>query len=246
MGFIRKIKHLFSGVEKTTNNSKQQAPATKTISDGERNFCLFEDVLDGCILRYEYEDKICLDENAISLVVGNGGKHLTFEPEPTNPYDAKAIKISFRGNKIGYVYRGKIQDMINDWISRGDTFVGYINKYSLTNNTATYKIGFYKSLDKYESKQFSLVKTSKRIDEYTTRIDNLECCEPGELVELDYDSFDETCIVHDSSGGEIGELPKSAIKFIESSDYDNIIGLIKNIDYASDKPKCYVSIHLVK
>ena len=249
MGFIDKIKQLFPRIEKvteTTNFSQQQVTATKTPSDGELNYNLLEDVLDGNILRYDYEENICLDENAINLIVGNGGKSLTFEQEPTNPYDTKAIKIIFGGAKVGYVYRGNIQDMINDWISRGDTFVGYINKYSLNNNTATYKIGFYKPLDKYENKQFSLVKTSKKIDEYSTRMDNLVCCEPGEPVEVDYNSYDETYIVYNSSWEEIGELPKSATKFIESWDHNSIIGLIKDIDYAYDKPKCYVSIYLIK
>ena len=137
----------------------QKAPK---VQEGERDYNLFEVILNGWVLRYEYEDRLCLDDGAINLIINNGGAPLTFRQEPDNPHDGAAVAVYLGDNKLGYIYRGNIQKMINDWIKRGELFSGYINKYSTSDNSATYKIGFYKPLNKYKSKRFEIVKTGKR------------------------------------------------------------------------------------
>lgn len=39
--------------------------------------------------------------------------------DPQNEYDNKAIVFKFHGNTIGYLYRGTLQDMANDYFSNG-------------------------------------------------------------------------------------------------------------------------------
>lgn len=52
-----------------------------------------------------------------------------FIQEPTNPADEKAVLLMFVPQKspFGYLYRGKIQDMVNDYINRGDKVVARLS-----------------------------------------------------------------------------------------------------------------------
>ena len=206
------------------------------------------DVIDENVLVYSYEKKICFFGDGINYVAGNVGKDLNFVQEPENEYDNKAVAIYLNGRKLGYVYRSDpTQGMINDWIRRGEYFYGFLNKYSPTNNSATFKIGFYKPLAKFPSKTFSLVKTSKRIDEITKRSDNISSCSEGESVSVEYDSFDDTFIVYSDTYQEIGELPKSALNFLSGNEYENIVGIIEELeDEFESSPKAKVKIYIVK
>lgn len=233
--------------QKIYSQSKTQVP------DGEMNYNLFEDYIDKNILVYEYEENIFLNDNAISSLQGKGGSKITFVPEPENVYDSSAISILLGGEKIGYVYRGKIQDMINDWLKRNDYFTGYINKYSIENNNATFKIGFYKPLNIYKNKRFPLTKTTKKPDEFThySRYENLCECEDGDFVLIEQD-YEDNYIVTTEFGDEIGELPKTSTTFIESErTLKKVVGIFDrcnpNSDYeniADRKP--YVTVYLVK
>lgn len=48
------------------------------------------------------------------------GESVDIEQEPDNEYDDRAVAVMHLGDKIGYIYRGRLQDMINDFIDRGD------------------------------------------------------------------------------------------------------------------------------
>ena len=225
----------------------------KQIPDGEMNYNLFEDFVDKNILVYEYEENIFLNDNAVSILQGKGGAKITFVSEPENPYDSSAVLILLDGQKIGYVYRGKVQDMINDWLKRNDYFIGYINKYSIENNKATYKIGFYKPLSIYENKRFPLTKVTKRPDEFThySRYEKLCECEDGDFVLIEQ-NYEDNYIVTTEFADEIGELPKSAIAFIESEDtLKRIVGTLdgcnSNNGYDDESNlKPYVTVYLIK
>lgn len=232
-------------ITKTTTNPK--------ISDGEMNYNLFEDFVNGNILIYEYEENIFLNSNSIELIKDKGGYNITFCQEPENQYDTNAIAIYLCNEKIGYVYRGRIQDMINDWIKRNHLFCGHINKYSITNNSASYKIGFYKPISDYQNKRFPLTKISKKCDEYSSssRYENLCECNDGDFVIIDVD-YENNYIVTTEFAEEIGELPKSAINFIESGKAPKkIIGILDGCDddYNYDneiKTKPHVTVYLIK
>lgn len=221
-------------------------PDKPKVNDGEMNYNLFEDVEEDNVLCYQYEDGMFLLDGMISNVKGKGGKPLSFRQEPENLNDNKAIAIYLEGIKIGYVYRGNIQDMLNDWISRGHYFFGYINKYSVPENKATYKIGFYKPIENFESGCFTLSKTRKKIDEFTTREDNLLACNEGEALVVEYEEESEVYIVLDSSYQEIGELPKSANQFIKETPHKKIICILDSCDTSDDgKTVARVTIILV-
>nr|WP_325300384.1 hypothetical protein [uncultured Dysosmobacter sp.] len=40
-------------------------------------------------------------------------------PEPSNEYDKNAVALLWQGRRLGYLRRGPLQDMTNDWLRRG-------------------------------------------------------------------------------------------------------------------------------
>ncbi len=239
-------------IETTTDEAAQtqpqkEEPKATTIPDGTKNYDLFNEFLDGQFLCYEYEENVCLIDDAFDGIVGNGGKQITFEFEPENEFDGKAVALYVEGKKIGYVYRGKIQDMIHSYHKQGRQISAYLNKYSVDEKKATYKIGFYKPAEYFENKQFSLVKTTKKIDEYTTRTENLSYCDEGDVVTIECDPFaDDSYIVYADGYNEIGELPKSAVNFIEENNPKKIYGILNTIEEDDNgKLKAKITVYLI-
>lgn len=225
----------------------KEEPKEEAIPDGTKNYDLFNEFLDGQFLCYEYEENVCLIDGAFDGIVGNGGKQITFEFEPENEYDDKAVALYVEGKKIGYVYRGQIQDMIHSYHKQGRQICGYLNKYSAADKKATYKIGFYKPDDYFESKQFSLTKTTKKIDEYTTRAENLEWCKEGDILTIESEGFsDESFVVYANGYNEIGELPKSAVNFIEENNPKKIYGILNTLEEDDNgKLKAKITVYLI-
>ena len=58
------------------------------------------------------------------------GALVTFRQEPENKYDSQAVAVVIGRKRIGYLYRGRLQDMANDWIDRGDSVSGRISSIS--------------------------------------------------------------------------------------------------------------------
>lgn len=238
LAYIIKKKYIPSVPNDTVTNK------TATVPDGQMNYNLFEEIAEGSILQYEYETEFFLSENALEHINGNGGKGVTFVQETNNAYDSAAVAIYLNDHKLGYVYRGGIQDMINDWIKRKHFFIGYINKYSVANKSATIKIGFYKPLDNFPSYKTSLVKTKKKIDDYTTREDNLDSCEAGDAVTVEFDSCKNQAVVYDDFYQQIGELPIKALMFCEEYEDRDIRGIVTACEYNEDTEKHKVTVEL--
>lgn len=235
------------------NEVQVERPAPKSVNndtvsvddESKKNYNLFDNVLNGSILSYKYEEYIYLLDNAINKIKGNGGEELSFVQEPTNEYDNKAIAVYLNKTKIGYVYRGKIQDMLNDWISRKDIYYGYINKIFVTENKATYKIGFYKPFKQFTNKTFSLIKMTKKIDEDIRREDNLYCVSDGDEVTIEYDEYIDNYVVYNKYYDEIGELSSSAATFIDDNSHSEILGFVKESTFTeSGAPKVRIVICL--
>ena len=224
-----------------------QEPKKAVIPDGTKNYDLFHDFLDGQFLCYEYEENVFIIGDAFDAIVGNGGKQITFEFEPENEYDSKAIALYVEGKKIGYVYQGQTQDMIHSYHKQNRQICAYLNKYSINEKTATYKIGFYKPMEYFESKQFSLVKTTKKIDEYSSRAENLSFCNEGDVLTINRDGFvDENYVVYADRYNEIGELPKSAVTFIEEHNPKRIMGILDSCEEDENgKTKAKITIYLI-
>ena len=54
------------------------------------------------------------------------GAIVTFRQEPENRYDHRAVAVVIGRKRIGYLFRGRLQDMANDWLERGDAVSGRI------------------------------------------------------------------------------------------------------------------------
>lgn len=52
---------------------------------------------------------------------------VVFAKEPNNPYDQRAILVAQSIGPVGYLYRGRIQNMVNDWLDKGKQVFGYIS-----------------------------------------------------------------------------------------------------------------------
>lgn len=226
--------------------STQENSAAKVKKDESSiNYELFDDVVDWNILKYKYEDNISLLPDMAKTVSGHGGEVITFLQEPENEYDQKAVAIYLDEIKIGYVYRGRIQDMINDWISKEEKFIGYINKIWVDENKVSYKIGFYRPYQTFENKTFSLIKTKKKVDEEFRREDFIFDINPGDGVTIDYDDELDSYVVHNKCYEEIGELGESAFEFIEDSDSDQVRGVVQSLDYTERGVKMKIIVCLL-
>lgn len=233
-----------------TNGYQKQSTAytwqySRPVSDGEKNYDLLEKVRWENVLKYSYENNLCLSGDGYMHLAGNGGKTLKFVQEPNNPYDSGAVAIYLGTDKLGYVYRDQVQKMINDWIRRGEYFTGYLNKFSVADKKATFKIGFYKPLSRYPSKTYSLVRTGKKIDDFDTRADNLLECDVGDCVSISSLWSDSYVVFQYGSTAEIGELPKNAENFLNGYEDEDIIGIIREIDDENETaPKAKVEIYV--
>lgn len=236
----------------STSSTAPTEPKTPTIPDGEKDYNLFPYYANGQFLCYEYEKQICfikednIDEK-FEYIIGNGGKQLLFQFEPENEYDNMAVALYLNENKLGYVYSGQTQDMIHSYYNKGWEICAYINKYSKENKTATYKIAFYKPKECFESKQFSLTKTTKKIDEYSNRADNLHWCKEGGFATIELDSIiDGNYVVFANGYNEVGELPKSAVNFIEENNPNKIYGIFDSLEEDENgKLKAKITVYLI-
>ena len=163
---------------------------------------------------------------------GKGGTPITFVQEPDNKYDDKAVAIYLESKKIGYVYRGRTQDMCNDWFKRDMLFIGHLAKINVAENTATYKIGFYRPLAERENKLFPLLRVTKTVEDFeiSSRYDNLSVMDEGD--EVDY--YNGT--VYDGTD-ELGELSDKAIDFIEQ--FEKVALIIESLDDNKAKIRVY-------
>lgn len=224
----------------------------KEIPDGEKDYNLLPRFDNGMFCCYEYEQKICFikDDNIeekFGYVIGNGGKQLLFEFEPDNPYDSMAVAIYLDDKKLGYVYSGQTQEMIHDYHNKGWEICAHLNKYSKEDMTASYKIGFYKPIDRFISKQFTLTKTTKKISEFENRADNLYWCKEGDFAVIKLDSvIDRNYIVLADGYREVGELPLSASRFIEDYNPKKIYGIFNSCEEDENgKIKAKITVYLI-
>jgi hypothetical protein len=87
--------------------------------------------IDGYTLKYNYKDVEITSWNAIPNDVKIGNRVALIQ-EPTNIADNKAVLLMFvpQRRKFGYLYRGKMQDMVNEYLNHGDKVVARLSYLS--------------------------------------------------------------------------------------------------------------------
>ena len=141
-------------------------------------------------------------------------KQLTLVREPENEHDSEAIAIYYEESKIGYMNKGQLRDMLNDYAASDQKEFLIISRYWL--EKPTFDLFFYQSvellLDNLKAnpahKVFTLV-GNKNVEMQ----DALSCTSAGEKVTIEYDMDKDkylvTCIT------DIGYLSKSASAYME-------------------------------
>lgn len=54
------------------------------------------------------------------------GAVVSFRQEPENRHDPHAVAVVIGRKRIGYLFKGKLQDMANDWLDRGESVAGRV------------------------------------------------------------------------------------------------------------------------
>lgn len=166
------------------------------------------------------------------------GDHITLAPEPTNPYDPGAIQLWANNQMLGYVYRGKQQDMINDFVRNQEPIVAKIDRVDAKSGSITYSIAFYRVPSrKYRGEPIATGKLTSCAGSEAQ--ENISLCEEDEELTVDYD-YDKERYEVSCSVGFIGCLPKKLHEYADTGTFV-IDGLGE-----SDAGKLYVVVGVYK
>lgn len=124
MGFFDEAKKMIKQYH-DENKVQQQQQAQKQKSGEKKS--VVEDI-EGYTLKYNYHDVEVTSWEYIPRDIKVGDRIICIQ-EPTNEADSKAVMLMFvpQRKKLGYLYRGKIQDMVNDYLNRGDKVVARLS-----------------------------------------------------------------------------------------------------------------------
>ena len=97
--------------------------------------------LPGHTVKYTYDDvEIAMADKFFPIVDLQFDDLLTLKQEPENTYDPEAIAIYRGQDQLGYMYRNKLKDMVNDWIEKGKPVYGL---YEASTDKETFTIYFF-------------------------------------------------------------------------------------------------------
>lgn len=188
------------------------------------------------ILKYEYKDVDIALPNTTYLSSLQLGTSLILEPEPNNEYDVKAIAICHSNNRLGYIHKGKLQDMIHDFTRRGEVVCALYTH----EEPAQIHLAFYRLFDPDRCSK-AIFKLVANKNEHMQ--DDLSLASVGEEVDFDLDlESDEERYLVSSSGLDLGYLSTSnAKKFAEEIVDENYFAEIFNLE-TDDNDKYIVSV----
>jgi len=175
----------------------------------------------GIPLAYNYKnEKVCvIRDKKPDYDKLNPYMPICFIPEPSNPYDPKAVIVKSGDTNIGYLYKGNIQDMVLDFLRRGDPIQSFITNIDESTDTVQLSIGFYK-VKSEQSEYDRLISTGQPYKTFKLTgnrnedmQDTLSCCDEEEEVEYEFDYEKEKYVA--MCGDEIGYFSKSAEKYLE-------------------------------
>ena len=169
---------------------------------------------------YKYEDvRIAMyDQYKNNSSQLRHGQLLSFEKEPSNQYDSNAVMILADNKQIGYVYKGTLQDMINQYLSRHDIVEGYLQMDNVDDNP-TFTLAFYKEdgLKSMKSKGKAKSGTLTRSGSVEAQ-ENILFLSPGDELTVS-ENYETGKYEVESSLGFIGDLPVSLHDYAETADF---------------------------
>lgn len=141
---------------------------SKPISDRKKDFLPPQYIYLGCKRKYFYPDvNLYPVENASRLCMI--GESVCIEHEPENEFDSKAIVVkTHRGKKLGYLYRGRLQDMVLDFFEReNDCVIAKVSYTDIENNKVQIALSFYRELTSSDIvKKFKVSVSERKYDEF--------------------------------------------------------------------------------
>lgn len=241
-----------SSVSEVSNIDSNISMTSNTINE-EKSIEVFPElhlmeIVEDCFRAYEYFFvKVFIPDDIVSPLP-EYKSFVKFKKEPDNAYDSTAIAVlnDSTHETIGYLTKGKIKDMVNDYLDRDDLVMSRVD--SIKNGEITLYIAFYKkyikSVSGCKKKTFSLTGLSKKDsdDEDTKRYENLDCCSCGDLLTLDYDIFDEKYTAYNYLGHEVGEISKSVSENILNKYSEQDYHLIAEIVSLESK-SCKIALY---
>ena len=166
--------------------------------------------------QFQEVDIAMTDKVVNDFLVFRPGDAISFIPEPTNAYDPQAIQLWSNNQLLGYVYRGKIQDMLNDFLKFGEPVHGMIFSVRTEEKKITYSVGFYRPA---RPKSYGKMLGSGRLTANSGEEaqDNIAACDEGDEVTVSYDYDKERFEV--SYIDYIGCLPKKLEQYADTATF---------------------------
>lgn len=202
--------------------SPAQTPAPEVAPAPEADVVEFPGKIGQFVPAYHYEDvDLCtLDETIFDVPDFAPGAALTLKHEPENEHDPHDVALFLDGRKVGYLYRGKLQDMANDWLATRRPVLAILTAVDDDAKKARIALAFY---DVTRFKKLLRLHPNARTYRLTGNAnaemqENIELCSRGDLCDLDYDFDKEKYLV--SAGVDIGYLPASAARLVEDAGED--------------------------
>lgn len=191
------------------------------------------------------DEKVCLfEENTGKIDFSQIHKddEVTFESEPDNPVDPKAVRVIVNGKFVGYLYQNSyVRERVYKSDSDPDNlkFCAMVSYVDRTKLELRIRFALYKRFDSSGFKflgSYKLVKTSKKVDDYENRQDNYGLSgldETDAIVQIEVnqnEEGDDVYIVHAPLGGEIGELPSSASRKLGDEYPITVVGTVEEVE----------------
>lgn len=198
----------------------------------------------GCCLAYSYREVgfYAPDELYSAAKSVPPYKQLRLAFEPDNPFDAEAVAIYCEADKIGYMNKGKLRDMLKDFACDDEKEFLAVSRY--WEDKPAFDLFFYRSaraaLDllsrRPNMKEYSLT-ANKNEDTQ----DNISLCQVGEPIDVIFDPESERYDA-EVNGLFIGRFPASASKYLEK--YGRFDMMVSEIDEDDETGKYSVRVML--
>lgn len=150
-------------------------------------------------------DDIDIDYDALEL-----GEQVQLIQEPDNAYDDGAVMICRNnGEKLGYLYRNRLQGMVHDFQDSGYPVAAWITSVDDDKKKIGLFIAFYrnKNFDSSRYKKYRLAKNGNENMQAMILLSHV-----GQQVSYTYDPFE------DQYETDVGYFPRSANQYLESED----------------------------